>query len=57
MDDSAAAALREERLGWRFKAAPTQECGTALDKWTLVPVVDSADAPAPVVVDLIRTNF
>jgi D-serine deaminase-like pyridoxal phosphate-dependent protein len=30
---------------------------TALDKWTLVPVVDSADAPAPVVVDLIRTYF
>jgi D-serine deaminase-like pyridoxal phosphate-dependent protein len=30
---------------------------TALDKWTLIPVVDDADAERPVVVDLIRTWF
>ncbi|TDD84090.1 amino acid deaminase [Actinomadura rubrisoli] len=30
---------------------------TALDKWTLIPVVDDADAAEPVVVDLIRTWF
>jgi D-serine deaminase-like pyridoxal phosphate-dependent protein len=30
---------------------------TAFDKWTLIPVVDDADAERPVVVDLIRTWF
>lgn len=30
---------------------------TAMDKWTLIPVVDDADAGRPVVVDLIRTWF
>lgn len=30
---------------------------TALDKWTLIPVVDDADADNPAVVDLIRTWF
>ncbi|MFI0357112.1 amino acid deaminase [Actinomadura sp. 9N407] len=30
---------------------------TAFDKWTLIPVVDDADAECPVVVDLIRTWF
>jgi D-serine deaminase-like pyridoxal phosphate-dependent protein len=30
---------------------------TALDKWTLIPVVDDADAERPMVVDLIRTWF
>ncbi|RFS87167.1 amino acid deaminase [Actinomadura spongiicola] len=30
---------------------------TALDKWTLLPVVDDADAERPVVVDLVRTWF
>jgi D-serine deaminase-like pyridoxal phosphate-dependent protein len=30
---------------------------TALDKWTLIPVLDAADAPDPVVVDLVRTWF
>ncbi|WP_131738907.1 alanine racemase [Actinomadura roseirufa] len=30
---------------------------TALDKWTLIPVVDDADAPEPVVVDFVRTWF
>ncbi|MGI8332674.1 amino acid deaminase [Actinomadura scrupuli] len=30
---------------------------TALDKWTLIPVVDDAEAERPVVVDLIRTWF
>ncbi|WP_067490361.1 alanine racemase [Actinomadura hibisca] len=30
---------------------------TAMDKWALIPVVDDADAPDPVVVDLIRTWF
>ncbi|OIV39099.1 amino acid deaminase [Mangrovactinospora gilvigrisea] len=30
---------------------------TAFDKWTLIPVVDDADADDPTVVDLIRTVF
>ncbi|MFD0683556.1 amino acid deaminase [Actinomadura fibrosa] len=30
---------------------------TALDKWTLIPVVDDADAAEPTVVDLVRTWF
>ncbi|WUN35646.1 alanine racemase [Kitasatospora sp. NBC_00315] len=30
---------------------------TAFDKWTLIPVLDDADSPAPRVVDLIRTYF
>jgi D-serine deaminase-like pyridoxal phosphate-dependent protein len=30
---------------------------TALDKWSLIPVVDDADAPDPKVVDLVRTFF
>ncbi len=30
---------------------------TAMDKWTLIPVVDDASAADPVVVDLIRTFF
>jgi D-serine deaminase-like pyridoxal phosphate-dependent protein len=30
---------------------------TALDKWTLIPVVDDAAAEHPVVVDLVRTYF
>jgi hypothetical protein len=30
---------------------------TALDKWTLIPMVADADAEQPVVVDLIRTWF
>ncbi|GAA4239616.1 amino acid deaminase [Actinomadura meridiana] len=30
---------------------------TALDKWTLLPVVDDADAEHPTVIDLIRTWF
>jgi D-serine deaminase-like pyridoxal phosphate-dependent protein len=30
---------------------------TAFDKWTLVPVLDDADAAAPRVVDLVRTFF
>ncbi|QFG23417.1 amino acid deaminase [Actinomadura sp. WMMB 499] len=30
---------------------------TALDKWTLIPVVDDADAERPRVVDLVRTWF
>ncbi|WP_067449978.1 amino acid deaminase [Actinomadura macra] len=30
---------------------------TALDKWTLIPVLDDADAERPEVVDLIRTWF
>jgi D-serine deaminase-like pyridoxal phosphate-dependent protein len=30
---------------------------TAMDKWTLIPVVDDADAGDPVVVDLVRTWF
>ncbi|WP_030175642.1 amino acid deaminase [Spirillospora albida] len=30
---------------------------TALDKWTLIPVVDDADAQEPTVVDYVRTFF
>jgi D-serine deaminase-like pyridoxal phosphate-dependent protein len=30
---------------------------TAFDKWTLIPVVDDADAARPLVVDLVRTFF
>jgi D-serine deaminase-like pyridoxal phosphate-dependent protein len=30
---------------------------TALDKWSLIPVVDDADSPDPKVVDLVRTFF
>lgn len=30
---------------------------TAFDKWTLIPVVDDASSPDPVVVDLVRTFF
>lgn len=30
---------------------------TAFDKWTLIPVLDDADAPNPRVVDLVRTFF
>jgi D-serine deaminase-like pyridoxal phosphate-dependent protein len=30
---------------------------TAFDKWTLVPVLDDASGPDPVVTDLVRTFF
>lgn len=30
---------------------------TAFDKWSLIPVIDDASAPEPVVVDFIRTHF
>ncbi|WP_377269766.1 amino acid deaminase [Peterkaempfera sp. SMS 1(5)a] len=30
---------------------------TAFDKWSLIPVLDSADSPRPRVVDLVRTFF
>jgi D-serine deaminase-like pyridoxal phosphate-dependent protein len=30
---------------------------TAFDKWTLIPVLDDASGPDPVVVDLVRTFF
>jgi D-serine deaminase-like pyridoxal phosphate-dependent protein len=30
---------------------------TALDKWTLIPVIDDADSTDPLVVDLVRTFF
>jgi D-serine deaminase-like pyridoxal phosphate-dependent protein len=30
---------------------------TAFDKWSLIPVVDDADAATPVVVELVRTHF
>jgi D-serine deaminase-like pyridoxal phosphate-dependent protein len=30
---------------------------TAFDKWTLIPVLDDASSPDPVVVDLVRTFF
>jgi len=30
---------------------------TAMDKWRLVPVIDSADASDPEVIDLVETFF
>lgn len=30
---------------------------TAMDKWTLIPVIDDADAERPLVIDLVRTFF
>jgi D-serine deaminase-like pyridoxal phosphate-dependent protein len=44
------------RIGDVIRLGPSHPC-TALDKWTLIPVVEDADAADPVVVDLIRTWF
>lgn len=43
-------------IGDELRLGLSHPC-TALDKWTLVPVVDDADADDPVVVDLLRTWF
>ncbi|MBX6767912.1 MAG: amino acid deaminase, partial [Actinomadura rubrobrunea] len=44
------------RVGDVVRLGLSHPC-TALDKWTLIPVVDDADADNPAVVDLIRTWF
>jgi D-serine deaminase-like pyridoxal phosphate-dependent protein len=44
------------RIGDVVRLGPSHPC-TALDKWTLIPVVDDADDPDPLVVDLVRTWF
>ncbi|GAA3613260.1 type III PLP-dependent enzyme domain-containing protein [Microlunatus ginsengisoli] len=43
-------------IGDELRLGVSHPC-TAFDKWGLIPVVDDADAPDPVVVDLIRTYF
>jgi D-serine deaminase-like pyridoxal phosphate-dependent protein len=44
------------RIGDELRLGLSHPC-TALDKWTLVPVIDDADADDPVVIDLLRTWF
>jgi D-serine deaminase-like pyridoxal phosphate-dependent protein len=44
------------RIGDALRLGLSHPC-TAFDKWTLVPVIDDADADDPVVVDLVRTWF
>ena len=44
------------RIGDELRLGLSHPC-TAFDKWTLVPVLDDADAADPVVVDLVRTWF
>ncbi|MEL7977885.1 amino acid deaminase [Isoptericola sp. F-RaC21] len=44
------------RIGDELRLGLSHPC-TAMDKWTLVPVVDDADGADPVVVDLVRTWF
>ncbi len=44
------------RIGDVLRLGPSHPC-TTLDKWTLLPVVEDADASDPVVVDLVRTWF
>ncbi|MER8182790.1 alanine racemase [Kitasatospora sp. NPDC094015] len=44
------------RLGEVVRLGISHPC-TAFDKWTLIPVLDSADAELPRVVDLVRTFF
>ncbi|MCA5894088.1 alanine racemase [Isoptericola sp. NEAU-Y5] len=51
--DTAAADLR---IGDVLRLGLSHPC-TAMDKWTMVPVIDDADAADPVVVDLVRTFF
>lgn len=46
----------EAEVGDVIRLGLSHPC-TALDKWTLIPVVDAADAADPAVVDLIRTWF
>lgn len=44
------------RVGDELRLGLSHPC-TTFDKWTLLPVVDNADAADPVVVDAIRTYF
>ena len=44
------------QVGDELRLGLSHPC-TAFDKWTLLPVVDDADAPDPVVVDAIQTFF
>jgi len=44
------------RIGDELRLGLSHPC-TAFDKWTVVPVLDDADADDPVVVDLVRTWF
>ena len=61
-------ALNDQHTFLRLAPESDVDCGdvvrfglshpcTALDKWTLIPVVDDADAEQPVILDLIRTYF
>ncbi len=43
-------------IGDELRLGLSHPC-TAFDKWTLIPVLDDADAADPVVVDLVRTWF
>lgn len=43
-------------IGDKLRLGLSHPC-TAFDKWTLVPIIDDADAEDPVVVDLVRTWF
>ncbi|MFE5340594.1 amino acid deaminase [Isoptericola sp. NPDC056578] len=52
----AADAQVDLRIGDELRLGLSHPC-TAMDKWSLVPVVDDADAADPVVVDLVRTWF
>jgi D-serine deaminase-like pyridoxal phosphate-dependent protein len=44
------------QIGDQLRLGLSHPC-TAFDKWTLIPVIDDADAEDPVVVDLVRTWF
>lgn len=44
------------RVGDVVRLGISHPC-TAFDKWSLIPVLDDASAPTPIVVDLIRTYF
>ncbi|MGC0316603.1 alanine racemase [Kitasatospora acidiphila] len=44
------------RIGEVVRLGLSHPC-TAFDRWTMIPVVDDADAPDPRVVDLVRTFF
>jgi D-serine deaminase-like pyridoxal phosphate-dependent protein len=43
-------------IGDELRLGLSHPC-TAFDKWRLIPVVDDADAPDPVVTDVVRTFF
>ncbi|NIZ92201.1 amino acid deaminase [Kineococcus rubinsiae] len=49
-------AAKDLRVGDVLRLGLSHPC-TAFDKWRLLPVVDDALAPEPVVVDLVRTVF